>query len=117
MKDKAISEAIYNALIHQNLAHYQQSLRNQDMSDAGTAYDALRKIFNTLDGNQQSAMMNLLKIVIIDTASTILGAIDGTTFLAGADGDYALIYEGAEIQGCLQDYFLAKAEAEDSIRF
>ena len=56
MKDKAISEAIYNALIHQNLAHYQQSLRNQEMSDAGTAYDAIRK--NIQHVGWQSAKRN-----------------------------------------------------------
>ena len=110
MKDKAISEAIYNALIQNNMQYYKHHLLNQEIGDTGTTYDAVRKIVQPLDGPQKNAIIGLIKTVMLDTASTLLGAIDGTTLLAGADGDYTLLYEGEAVQGSLQDYFLAQAE-------
>ncbi|MDG6894341.1 hypothetical protein [Volucribacter amazonae] len=65
-----------------------------------------------LNNEQKEVFFNFLKTVIIDTASTILGAIDGTTFIKDADGEYILKYNNEDIQGCLQDYFLAKAEED-----
>ena len=110
MKDKAISEAIYNALIQNNMQYYKHHLLNQEIGDTGTTYDAVRKIVQPLDGPQKNAIIGLIKTVMLDTASTLLGAIDGTTLLAGADGDYTLLYEGEAAQGGLQDYFLAQAK-------
>ena len=59
---------------------------------------------------KKNAIIGLIKTMILDTAPTLLGAIDGTTLLTGADGDYTLLYEGEAAQGGLQDYFLAQAE-------
>jgi len=36
MKDKAISEAIYNALIQNNMQYYKHHLLNQEIGDTGT---------------------------------------------------------------------------------
>ncbi|MBG5972168.1 MULTISPECIES: hypothetical protein [Proteus] len=45
-----------------------------------------------------------------DTASTIFGTLDGTYFINNIDKDFQLIYDDEEIQGDLQDHFLALVE-------
>lgn len=111
MQDKIISEAIYTELMESNLKYYVASLSEPKNADrSNDLYSDMRELLSQLTTEQRSVVFSFFRNIIVDTASTILGTIDGTTFPVNADGDYILKYNNKEIQGCLQDYFLAKAE-------
>ena len=111
MQDKIISEAIYTELMESNLKYYVASLSEPTDADrSNDIYSDMRELLSQLTTEQRSVVFSFFRNIIVDTASTILGTIDGTTLPVNADGDYILKYNNEEIQGCLQDYFLAKAE-------
>ncbi|NEN75484.1 hypothetical protein F9B74_03975 [Pelistega sp. NLN82] len=112
MQDKIISEAIYDELMNSVFQYYVETL-NKKSEKSSDLYGRMRALINNLDNEQKDIIFKFIRNTIIDTASTILGTIDGTTFLKNADGIYILKYENQEIQGCLQDYFLAKAEDDN----
>ncbi|MBF0751753.1 MULTISPECIES: hypothetical protein [unclassified Pasteurella] len=111
MQDKIISEAIYDDLMSSVLQYYIDTL-DKKSEKSSDLYGKMREIMSNLNNEQKNIIFKFIRNTIIDTASTILGTIDGTTFPKNADGIYILKYENQEIQGCLQDYFLAKAEDE-----
>ena len=45
----------------------------------------------------------------LDSRLAVVRQVPQQIVLAGADGDYTLLYEGEAVQGGLQDYFLAQA--------
>lgn len=51
----------------------------------------------------------ILRQVMIDSISNVLGVIDGSSSLAEHDGNFSLLYEGKPIK-YLQDYFLSQFE-------
>lgn len=75
----------------------------------------MNKIFINLSEKEKKAMMNMVKIIISDTASTILGTLDATHMVDNIDKDFQLIYDNEEIQGDLQDLFLALVEENNDI--
>lgn len=109
MQDKIISEALYDELMNSVLQYYIDTLyKNSEKSS--DLYGKMRDVLSVLNNEQKDIIFQFIRHAMIDTASTILGTIDGTTFPKNADGVYTLKYDGKEIQGCLQDYFLAKVE-------
>ncbi|WP_424405787.1 hypothetical protein [Pasteurella sp. PK-2025] len=113
MQDQIISEAIYDELMTSVLQYYIDTLSKKS-EISSDLYGRMRNVLEELSDEQKDIIFEFIRNAIIDTASTILGTIDGNTFPKNADGIYTLKYENQEIQGCLQDYFLAKAE--DAIR-
>lgn len=75
----------------------------------------MNKIFINLSEKEKKTMMNMVKIIISDTASTILGTLDATHMVDNIDKDFQLIYDNEEIQGDLQDLFLALVEENNDI--
>ncbi|MNW22674.1 hypothetical protein D3C71_2243080 [compost metagenome] len=49
-------------------------------------------------------------MVIADSASVVLGALDGVHFPGDLEADFVVSMDGKEIQGDLQDMFLGKVQ-------
>lgn len=110
-KDKIVINEIYKELFNDNLKLYSERLnRKYSECNKEDAFSQVNNVFIKLSEKEKQAMINMIKIVISDTASTILGTVDGTHMVNNIDKDFQLIYDDEEIQGDLQDYFLALIE-------
>ncbi|MEZ6959788.1 MULTISPECIES: hypothetical protein [unclassified Aeromonas] len=107
--DKAVVGSIFNELFFDNLPRYQDALSRMPNMNSD-AYAKARDVISKLGDGEREAIFSFLKLVMTDTASVILGTIDGTHFPDGIVDDFKLFYGEDEIQGCLQGYFIAQAE-------
>ncbi|MBI6527602.1 hypothetical protein JEP40_00490 [Proteus vulgaris] len=114
-KDKFVINEIYKELFEDNLKQYSERLNRPDPEShhEGT-FSQVNKIFVNLSEEERNSLINMMKIVMTDTASTIFGTLDGTHFVNNIDEDFRLIYDNEEIQGDLQDHFLALVEDNNS---
>ncbi|RYC37102.1 hypothetical protein [Pectobacterium zantedeschiae] len=101
--------SIFNEILEDNFIRYKNSLSK--VPDEGVdVYAKARRALSQLSDEDKEAIFNFFKITITDTASIILGTIDGSHFPSGIDNDFKLIYGDEEIQGELQDLFIEKVE-------
>jgi len=102
-------KAIYDDLFKYNFNQYQEALNSPP--DNGTdLYARARNALASLNDAQRSDVINFLKVVISDSASVILGTLDGVHFPDNLEGDFLLSCDGKEIQGDLMDAFIGKAQ-------
>lgn len=59
---------------------------------------------------QKSALRDLIKQVSIDTASTVLGIVQGSHVPDEIEGEFTLLYEGKNVGRDIQAHFLAEDE-------
>lgn len=124
-KDELVINEIYKELFEDNLKLYSERLNKQvqESQHKGT-FSQVNKFFVNLSEKERQSVIDMMKIVMIDTTSTIFGMLDGTQTIFGMlDGthfvnninkDFQLIYDNEEIQGDLQDHFLALVEDNNS---
>jgi hypothetical protein len=92
-----------------SIEQYARSL-SKATNDEKDSYAKARNALSKLNDTERADVLGFLKVVIADSASVILGALDGVHFLDDVSGDLSLSYEGGEIQGDLQDLFIEKAQ-------
>lgn len=111
-KDELVVTSILSELLNETLEYYKDSLSDSGKSTGDDdPYSKARGVITKLPIEEREKVFNFLRLVIVDTASTILGTIDGSHFPPNIDGDFTLEYEGEEIQGSLQDELIGKCEA------
>lgn len=113
--DKKVVDAIFNDLFFDNLPRYREAL-SKAPDNSKDVYARARNAISKINQEDKDAIFDFFKIIIADTSSVILGTIDGSHFPNDIDGDFKLSYENEEIQGCLQDYFIAGAENIDTYK-
>ena len=69
-------------------------------------------LFNSLPPEQRETFFEILRQVATDTASHVLGVIDGVSFLEGFDNEFQLTqgHDKRLLSGDLQSIFLATEE-------
>lgn len=105
-------QAIFDELFIKNFNQYSTSL-NKPLNNDKDSYAKARNVLAKLGESDRSDMINFLKVVSADSASVILGTLDGVHFPDNIDGDFSVTYAGEEIQGDLQDIFIEKAQGEN----
>lgn len=110
--DEKFVQAIFNELFSKNFTQYSTSL-NKPVNADTDSYARARNALAKLGGNDRADVINFCKVVIADSASVILGTLDGVHFPNDLDGDFLLMYKGDEIQGELQDIFIEKAQNDN----
>jgi len=112
MKDKEFVAAVFGELLVKNFEQYKEALIKPVNND-NDAYATARNALSLLGDSQRHDVIDFLKIVIADSASVILGALDGVHYPDNLEGDFVLSFDGEEIQGDLQDIFIEKAQEEN----
>jgi len=112
MKDKEFVGAVFDELFDKNFEQYKEALI-KPVSNDNDAYARARNALSFLGDSQRQDVIDFLKIVIADSASVILGALDGVHYPDNLEGDFVLSCGGEEIQGDLQDFFIEKAQKEN----
>ncbi|ASY78240.1 hypothetical protein [Pectobacterium polaris] len=109
LSNEKFVDSIFNEILEGNFVRYKNALSK--VPDEGVdVYAKARRVLSQLSDEDKENIFNFFKITITDTASIILGTIDGSHFSPGIDNDFKLVYGDEEIQGELQDLFIEKAE-------
>ena len=110
MDSKKLANVFKNEIINENLEIYKSFFTDYSPSEIKDPYfiNAI-SFFNTLSDDNKRIFFSILRQVMIDSISNVLGAIDGSSYLSECDGDFSLLYEGVALED-LQDYFLSQFE-------
>ena len=108
MDSEELANLLKKGIINENLEIYKGLFTDYSPSKIKDPYfiEAI-SFFNTLPDEHKKIFFSILRQVMIDTISNVLGVIDGSSSSEEHDGDFSLLYEGKSIE-YLQDYFLAQ---------
>lgn len=109
MSDNKFVEAIYLELFEKNFPQYKDSLTKPANGDKDP-YARARNALASLNDTQKLDVINFLKVVIADSASVVLGTLDGVHFPDNLEGDFVVQLDGGDIQGDLQDIFIERSQ-------
>ena len=105
---------IRKSVIDENQVLYRSLFENTPIKSATDPYWLKAKIlFEFLNHDQRDIFFQVIRQTSIDTASNLLGIIDGVNSIDDVSGDFLLTYDGGDepLNGDLQSIFLAE-EAE-----
>ncbi|KTR90860.1 MULTISPECIES: hypothetical protein [Pantoea] len=109
--DEQVVNAIFKELFEDNSERYRQSLSKPVNNDTDT-YGKARNALANLSQAEKECIFKFIDLAIADSASVILGTLDGSHYPDNIDGDFIVTYKDDEIQGSLQDIFIEKAESK-----
>lgn len=105
---------IRKSVIDENQVLYRNLFEKTPIKSATDPYWLKAKIlFEFLNHDQRDIFFQVIRQTSIDTASNLLGIIDGVNSIDDVSGDFLLTYDGGDepLNGDLQSIFLAE-EAE-----
>ncbi len=106
---KRIIEDIINA----DWNSYRDLFNKTDMKDVTDEYWKRAIVFySKLDVKDKDVFFSILKQIIIDTISSMLGLLDGVFRLKNQDEAFELKYSGVKLNEYLQDIFLSNVEEQ-----
>ncbi|MFJ4068639.1 hypothetical protein ACIPW4_25575 [Pseudomonas sp. NPDC089996] len=109
MSDQAFVDAVFSELFSEHFYHYKDALA-RPVDGGQDAYARAGNALALLSAGQRDDVVEFLKVVIADSASVILGTLDGVHFPGDLEGECIVRLDGEEIQGDLQDMFIQKAQ-------
>jgi hypothetical protein len=110
MDSKKLANGFKNEIINENLEIYKRLFTDDSPSEIRDPYFIKAvNFFNTLSDDHKQIFFSILRQVMIDSISNVLGVIDGSSNLSECDGNFSLLYEGKSFED-LQDYFLSQFE-------
>lgn len=107
MTPQALAKIILTEIVEANT---DETIRQ--LSDASTpsgqndVWLAMQALYRDLDLEQRKALRSLLQRSATDTASSILSVLDGNTYMLIGRQNVALLWNGENLSGELQDSFL-----------
>ncbi len=112
MTPEHFAQLLHADVIVENNAVYRNLFTTTTVESAKTPYwKKAQALFDSLSSEQQETFFFVLRQIGVDTASHILGVIDGSTSLQGLDGELTLAFDESEVlSGYLQSLFLAIEE-------
>jgi len=110
MSDQKFVDAVFSELFDEQFFQYKNSL-TKPANGEQDSYARARNALALLNSAQRLDVVEFLRVVMADSASVILGTLDGIHFPEGLEGECVVSLDGEEIQGDLQDMFISKAQA------
>ena len=109
MSDQEFVDAVFSELFEENFPQYRDSL-TRPINEGHDSYARARNALAVLSSAQRRDVVDFLRVVIADSASVILGTLDGVHFPGDLEGECVVSLDGEAIQGDLQDMFIQKAQ-------
>jgi hypothetical protein len=105
--------AVRSDVIDANLQYYQQMFTTGNAVMATDPYGKEALLFYaSLDATGRQRLFKIIRQVMADTISSVLGILDGATNLGQGSGALVLELAGRSLSGTLQDEFLEMEEHE-----
>ena len=94
-------------IVEANLEETFRQLGSADMPrEPSQDWLAMKRLFQAFNDEQRKALRGLLHRAAVDTASSILSVVDGNTYMLIGTPEVALLWNGKNLSGELQDAFL-----------
>ena len=103
--------SLYKTIVQEGKGEYKSLLDNTRVGDATDKYwiSALQLYDNLTEENREK-LMGVIELVMIDTISSMLGIIDGSSTLSECNAEPKLYLNDIDTDGELQDLFLEYVE-------
>ncbi|WP_027634476.1 hypothetical protein [Clostridium hydrogeniformans] len=103
--------SLYKTIVQEGKNEYKELLDNTNVEEATDKYwiSALQLYENLTEENKKK-LMGVIELVMIDTISSILGIIDGSSTLSGCKTEPKLYLDNIDTDNELQDLFLEYVE-------
>jgi hypothetical protein len=120
MTPKELAEILRSSVVDENVAVYRELFENTSIEAASDQYwkNALN-LFRTLSASEQEAFFAVVRQVVADTVSNVLGIIDGVSSIDVPDVEFTLLANNSPepLNGDLQSAFLlAEEQSANSTR-
>lgn len=102
---------IRRSVIDDNLTAYKDLFENSNQASDPYWKEALA-FFSSLNVDQRNTLYKIIRQVEVDTVSSVLGILDGTTYVDDEASNFKLLTDEGEqpLNGELQDIFLEMEE-------
>lgn len=110
-------KALFDSVVKDNLQLYRDHLNTTEVTFKTDHYwkESL-DLYHSLSIEHQSVFLKILEQTMIDTVSTMLGVIDGSTTLKKCSLEPKLLLDAIDTKGELQELFLEFIEERDRHR-
>lgn len=105
--------SLKKSVIDENLSIYKDLFTKTSADKISDEYwKKALTLFNSLNHEQQETVFQIIRQIMVDTTSNLLGIIDGTSYIEGTDEELELTYgKNNRLSGDLQSIFLASEES------
>ncbi|MEN8321350.1 hypothetical protein [Acinetobacter junii] len=111
MNSQEFAEKINEYVVDENLILYKKLFFNTKIEDVKDPYWLkAQSLFDSLPEENKEVFFEIIHQIMVDTISTFLGVLDGTSDLGEADDEFNLKNGDEVLDGCLQDEFLCLIE-------
>lgn len=113
MKQQEFISRIRTEIIDQNLAIYRELFANNDVTSASDPYwKRALGLHSSLSAEQRDVLFQIVRQVMVDTSSNLLGVLDGVNWFEGQSEGFKLTTEGGaeKLNEGLQDLLLGMEE-------
>jgi len=113
MTPKVFVSGIMRGVIDENVSIYRDLFSKTPASEASDPYwRRALALFGSLTEEHRSILFEIMRHVSVDTASNILGVLDGVNSIDGGEADFTLLSAtGQKLNGDLQSLFLVEDES------
>ena len=113
--NESFVKSIYKTLVEDGKDIYKDLYENTKASEKTVDYwkNAL-ELYHSFDDIQKDVFMNIVKQTMIDTISSVLGVLDGSSTLYGGDFEFEVRINGISTEDELQDTFLEFVEENNN---
>ena len=112
MTPKVLASGIMRVVIDENVSIYRDLFSKMPASEASDPYwRRALALFGSLPDEQRSVLFEIIRQVSVDTASNILGVLDGVNSIDEGETSFTLLSAaGQKLNGDLQSLFLVEDE-------
>lgn len=112
--NEAFVKALYESVVTENLESYQEGYETTAADDITDPYrKEAQGLYDSLNAEQKKVLMCVVEQTMIDTISSVLGILDGSSTLGDATMEPKLLINDVDTEGELQDYFLEFIEEQE----
>ncbi|OCG64597.1 hypothetical protein A9G48_00330 [Gilliamella sp. wkB18] len=112
MNDKEFIENLKKEILNEAYNYYFDSLK-KSLNGTDKSWLDSKELYNSLDDKQKERLKSFIRLVMIDTISSILGKLDNISSFSNQKGLFELRLNDKVISGDLQDIFLEQMENEN----
>ena len=115
MTPQELVDSIRSEVIDQNLAIYHDLFANTDVGGASDPYwKRALDLYAAMTDGQKAVLFQIMRQVMVDTTSNLLGILDGVNWLPGQSEGFRLTTESSteKLNEGLQELFLGREEED-----
>lgn len=110
-KNEEIAQKIYDTLIEDGIARYEELFNTADYSHFRDEYwIRAMGLFKSLDKEQQQVLFEIIRQIMVDAGASLLAILEGSASLSeGGTFESEITIDGTNVEDLL-DYFLSTDE-------